>query len=111
MTSLTYPDGEAVSYTYTPQGPVQTAIGKDTYVGDTQYNALGQVELRKLGSAAGVVTTDYSYRSDNFRLQWLKSGTVSPYEGPAEAGICLRRGATWTGSRTGSPASRKLQDL
>ncbi|MFZ1629563.1 MAG: hypothetical protein WAV70_11595, partial [Anaerolineae bacterium] len=80
MTSLTYPDGEVVNYTYAAQGLVKTAIGKNTYVGDTAYNVLGQVELRRLGSTAGILTTDYSYRSDNFRLQWLRTGTASPYE-------------------------------
>ncbi|MFZ1710459.1 MAG: RHS repeat domain-containing protein, partial [Anaerolineae bacterium] len=49
MTSLTYPDGEVVNYTYAAQGLVKTAIGKNTYVGDTAYNVLGQVELRRLG--------------------------------------------------------------
>jgi RHS repeat-associated protein len=81
VTSVTYPDGEVVSYTYTAQGPVDTVSGTATYVGATQYNALGQVELRKLGSPAGVLSTDYIYRTDNFRLQWLKTGTVSPFEG------------------------------
>ncbi|MFZ1402224.1 MAG: hypothetical protein WAW03_03985, partial [Anaerolineae bacterium] len=80
MTSLTYPGGEVVNYTYAAQGLVKTAIGKNTYVGDTAYNVLGQVELRRLGSTAGILTTDYSYRSDNFRLQWLRTGTASPYE-------------------------------
>ncbi len=62
---------------------LDTVYGSSTYyVGGTSYNALGQVELRKLGGTTSpVLTTDYLYRTDNFRLQWLKTGATSPYEG------------------------------
>jgi RHS repeat-associated protein/uncharacterized repeat protein (TIGR01451 family) len=80
LRTLTYPDGEVVTTTYTAEGQPKALIGRDTYVGDTAYTALGQVDLRRLGSTAGVISSDYVYRTDNFRLQWLKSGTTSPYE-------------------------------
>lgn len=77
-----YADGEIVTYVYNPQGLLdglsRTSPDSYDYVGDTSYNALGQVELRKLGSLAGVLTTDYVYRTDNNRLQWLKTGLNSP---------------------------------
>lgn len=87
VVTMTYPAdnagnlGETVTTTYTPMGLVNTVIGSSTYVQGTDYNALGQVELRKLGSTAGGLTTDYLYRTDNFRLQWIKTGPTSPYEG------------------------------
>ncbi|MDH7486114.1 MAG: RHS repeat-associated core domain-containing protein [Anaerolineae bacterium] len=73
--------GEQVNFGYNPAAWLKSVVGASTYVGDTSYNALGQVELRRLGSTAGVLTTDYIYRSDNFRLQWIKTGSASPYEG------------------------------
>ncbi|MBC7264510.1 MAG: hypothetical protein H5T64_09190 [Chloroflexi bacterium] len=74
--------GETVTFTYGADSWLKSAVGTNTYVGDTTYNALGQVELRKLGSAATpVLTTDYIYRTDNFRLQWIKTGQSSPFEG------------------------------
>ncbi|MCX7854281.1 MAG: hypothetical protein N2383_16060, partial [Caldilineales bacterium] len=75
--------GEQVNFTYNAMGLLRQvqSHGSTYYVGDTTYNALGQVELRKLGSTAGVLTTDYLYRTDNFRLQWIKTGPTSPYEG------------------------------
>jgi len=73
--------GETVTTTYNPMGLVKSVAGTSTYVGDTSYNARGQVELRKLGSTTGVLTTDYVYRTDNFRLQWIKTGPTSPFEG------------------------------
>ncbi|MCS6845557.1 MAG: hypothetical protein NZ528_14760 [Caldilineales bacterium] len=75
--------GEQVNFTYNPMGLLRQvqSHGSTYYVGDTTYNALGQVELRRLGSTTGVLTTDYLYRTDNFRLQWIKTGPTSPYEG------------------------------
>lgn len=83
VVTMTYPgDNEAVTFTYNAQGLLKTVSGSNTYyVGDTVYNARGQVELRRLGSTSGVLTTDYIYRTDNFRLQWIKTGPTSPYEG------------------------------
>ena len=76
--NMVYPDGENVGFTYTSQGPLKTVAGSSTYVGDTLYNALGQVTDRYLGSTAGVIRQQFTYTSgENFRLAALRSG-VSP---------------------------------
>jgi RHS repeat-associated protein/uncharacterized repeat protein (TIGR01451 family) len=88
VTTMTYPggsggqSGEQVTTTYNTQGLPKTLINDSsyTYVQDTTYNALGQVELRKLGSTP-VLTTTYSYRADNHRLEWIRTGPTSPFEG------------------------------
>ncbi|MGB4980184.1 MAG: hypothetical protein WBR35_25895, partial [Anaerolineae bacterium] len=82
MTSLTYPGGEMVNYTYTAQGLLDTvrSNGSTYYVGKTQYNERGQVMERWLGSTAGVVKQLYTYSAaENFRLVTLKAGNASPY--------------------------------
>ncbi|MCO6452036.1 MAG: RHS repeat-associated core domain-containing protein [Caldilineales bacterium] len=72
--------GETVNHVYTPQGLLDTVIGSATYVGDTRYNALGQVTQRNLGSAAGVIQQHYNYTAaENFRLVSQQAGTLSPY--------------------------------
>jgi hypothetical protein len=69
--------GERVNFTYDAAGRLETVIGWDTYVGDTQYNALGQVTQRDLGSAAGV-REQYTYPvTENYRLG-THTGVVSP---------------------------------
>ncbi|MBX7237688.1 MAG: hypothetical protein K1X65_25150, partial [Caldilineales bacterium] len=62
--TMTYPGGnnsqvgEVVTYTYNPQGLVETMVGTSTYVASTTYNALGQTTDRWLGSN-GVVRQHY----------------------------------------------------
>jgi len=76
--TMQYPDGESVTFSYTAQGPLKGVSGTSVYVGDTLYNALGQVSDRYLGSAAGVVRQKLTYtQAENFRLTALQSG-VSP---------------------------------
>ncbi len=84
---MTYPDGETVTTGYDARGLPKSLTGSSTYVGDTSYNALGQVELRKLGAAASpTLVTDYVYRTDNYRLQQIKTGPTSPYTGTQNLG-------------------------
>ncbi len=77
--TMMYPDNEGVTFTYTGQGPLKTVYGSSTYyVGDTVYNALGQVSDRYLGSTTGNIRQKYTYtQAENFRLTALQSG-VSP---------------------------------
>ncbi|MFZ1598002.1 MAG: RHS repeat-associated core domain-containing protein, partial [Anaerolineae bacterium] len=72
--------GEQVSFTYTAQGLLNTVIGSATYVGGADYNALGQVTQRRLGSTTGIVKQSYTYTAaENFRLVTSKAGNADPY--------------------------------
>jgi YD repeat-containing protein len=74
--TMQYPDGEVVTLSYTSQGLLKGVSGTSVYVGDTLYNALGQVTDRYLGSATGQVRQKYTYtQAENFRLTALQSGT------------------------------------
>jgi RHS repeat-associated protein len=90
VVTMTYPGGnngqtgEVVRYTYNPQGLLErmfrsTPTPVYDYVGRTDYNALGQVIERRLGSGDGVLRQSYTYTAtENYRLVSLKSGTNSP---------------------------------
>ena len=72
--------GEQVNFAYAPNMMLQSVSGTATYLGDTYYNALGQVTERRLGSATGVLRQLYAYTAaENFRLVSLKAGTAAPY--------------------------------
>ncbi|MGC8960760.1 MAG: RHS repeat domain-containing protein, partial [Chloroflexia bacterium] len=62
--TMTYPDGEVVTYAYRPNGmltSVSSSLGA-VYVGETLYTAWGAVDLLKLGPAASpVLQVDYTY--------------------------------------------------
>ncbi|MEI2689189.1 MAG: RHS repeat-associated core domain-containing protein [Anaerolineae bacterium] len=76
--NMIYPDNEGLAFSYTSQGPLKGVSGTSVYVGDTLYNALGQVTDRYLGSTTGVVRQKFTYtQAENFRLTGLQSG-VSP---------------------------------
>ncbi len=77
LQTLTYPDGEVVTTTYTSQGLAGSLVGADVYVQDTDYDAAGRVTLRKLGADA--LRTSYSYfawttANGRGRLQQLQAG-------------------------------------
>ena len=72
--------GEKVNYTYNAQGLVNKVYGSSTYVQSTSYDAVGRVEVRKLGN--DVLRTAYVYypwtRANGMgRLQRIKTGTPS----------------------------------
>ena len=79
VTTLTYPDGDAVLYTYTRQGGIdqvrlQSGATTTTIASNLDYNAAGQ--LLKLAYGNGV-TTDYQYDAKTLRLQSLRTQTAS----------------------------------
>ena len=77
---LVYVAGSAVGFAYAPSTWLQSVSGAATYVGDTFYNALGQVTERRLGSTTGVVRQLYTYpAAENFRLVSQQAGTAAPY--------------------------------
>ncbi len=74
--TMQYPDGESVTFSYTAQGPLKGVSGTSVYVGDTLYNALGQVSDRYLGSTPNEIRQKFTYtQAENFRLTALQSGT------------------------------------
>jgi RHS repeat-associated protein len=80
MTSMTYPYGEVVNYTYRPQMAVNTVIGNSTYVQDTQYDAAGRTVLRTLGANQQITWYNYnSWTTQGGRLKEMRSGTPGTY--------------------------------
>ena len=84
--TATLPDGlvyvvvSAVGFAYASSTWLQSVSGAAMYVGDTGYNALGQVTERRLGSATGVLRQLYTYTAaENFRLVSQQAGTAAPY--------------------------------
>ncbi len=74
--------GEQVNFTPNVQGLLRQvqSNGSTYYVGETLYNALGQVTERRLGSTSGVVRQLYNYTvAENFRLVSLQAGNATPY--------------------------------
>lgn len=71
--SITYPDGEAITYRYNRQGGVDSITGSLPYVTNADYNAASQ--LTKLSFGNGV-TTSYTYHPQTLRVQNIK--TTSP---------------------------------
>ncbi|MEZ4616313.1 MAG: hypothetical protein R2867_12540 [Caldilineaceae bacterium] len=77
VTSMTYPDNEAVSYGYLPQMALNS-VASSTYLQSATYDAAGRVALRKFG--ADQIRTAYNYNAWNAqggRLLSLYSGTPS----------------------------------
>ncbi len=64
--TMTYPDGEIVTYSYDDQTLLGGMVGADTYVDDLQYNALSQPVTLTLGNDLHTV---YDYYPDTFRLE------------------------------------------
>ncbi|RLB71668.1 MAG: hypothetical protein DRH04_01275 [Deltaproteobacteria bacterium] len=72
---ITYPDDEAVVYTFNSGGAIEKVglkVGQTTdddyFVSDVDYNAAGQMTKVVYGNE---VTTDYTYDSDTLRLNQL----------------------------------------
>jgi RHS repeat-associated protein len=75
MKTLTYPDGEVLSYSYDAGGEVRRAVGRKAgstyeYVRRLEYNTFGQRAFLELGNGT---TTQWAYRDDNRRLLSVKS--------------------------------------
>ncbi|MDZ7296244.1 MAG: hypothetical protein ONB14_12595, partial [candidate division KSB1 bacterium] len=72
--------GEIVTTTYNPMGLVNTVSGSESYVQSTDYDALGRVELRKLGNDVLRVDPVYypwTQANGQGRLQQTKTGTAA----------------------------------
>ena len=75
--TTTYPGGEVVTTAYNAQGLPKTLTSSlgATYVDEATYNALGQPTLVTFGGASLDLQTQYSYYSDDQRLQEMRVGT------------------------------------
>jgi RHS repeat-associated protein len=76
--------GEVVTYSYLPQGTVNTLSGTSQYVQGTAYDAAGRIVRRQYG-ASPALTTQYTYfpwttPNGQGRLQVLQTGTASTYD-------------------------------
>ncbi|MFZ2095400.1 MAG: RHS repeat-associated core domain-containing protein [Anaerolineales bacterium] len=75
-------EGEQVNFSYLRQMLLDTVTGTNTYVYNTDYDAAGRVDLRKLGSN-GLINQNYSYFDwedwcGAGRLQQIKTGIDEP---------------------------------
>ncbi len=66
--TITYPDGEVLTYTYDAGGQVYSVVGSTTYVASLTYDAAGHILQVTLGN--GVVTT-HTYGATTLRLTSL----------------------------------------
>ena len=76
LQSLTYPDGEVLTYRYDAGGLVRQAVGqKDGYIYDyVKRLEYDKFEQRAFVEAGNNVRTRYTYRPDNRRLENLQAG-------------------------------------
>jgi RHS repeat-associated protein len=65
VTSLKYPDGEIVKYTYNTSGALDKVAGTVTYLSNIDYSPTGQISKIAYGNG---VSTDYAYDPQNLRL-------------------------------------------
>ncbi len=73
--TMTYPDGEVVTNTYTPQMLLDTVSGTSNYVTDSTYDSAGRLKNRAFGNTTQSAYTYYPWTQQGGRLQVLKSGT------------------------------------
>ncbi|MBN1521804.1 MAG: hypothetical protein JW928_04660 [Candidatus Aureabacteria bacterium] len=77
LTSIKYPDGEIVNYTYDANsGLLEKVTGADTYVEDIKYNASGQIKQIRYGNST---LTTYSYGQDQRLSRIFMANTAFPY--------------------------------
>jgi RHS repeat-associated protein len=82
LLTMTYPDGEVVTHSYTSRMQLSTLSGTQSsattnYLTSAVYDAAGRIELMTFGNNT---QTDYVYNTwstEGGRLQQLKSGTAS----------------------------------
>jgi len=70
MTGRTNPDAEVINYTFNSQGEVNS-VG--SLLNNTDYNALGKITKKDFANG---LTTNYTYNSDDFRLNRIQTNTL-----------------------------------
>ena len=74
--SMTYPGGEVVNYTYTPQMALNSVIGSSNYLSSSQLDAAGRTTQRVLGNGLTQAYSYYPWTQQGGRLQNLVTGTL-----------------------------------
>jgi len=69
-TSLKYPNGEAVKYTYNKSGDIKAICGAANYILNVDYSATGQIKRIEYGNNTH---TDYTYDLQTLRLKYLRT--------------------------------------
>ena len=73
--TMTYPDGETVTYTYNQAGQIKQATGHSTYLEGAAYTPLGQVESLRLHG--GDIQQAFTYHPLSFRPATAKANNGS----------------------------------
>ena len=68
LKTVTYPDGEVVTYTYATSGGIKTIAGDEIYVSDIAYNVYGQRITVNYGNGTHM---DYDYDPLTLKLEHL----------------------------------------
>ncbi len=74
LQTITYPDGEVITYTFGTANQIIGLVGEDTYLANATYDALGQVQLWDLG---GVATQLIQYNATTFRPAFVETTNVN----------------------------------
>jgi RHS repeat-associated protein len=75
--SMTYPDGEVVTNTYTPQMLVNNVTGSSVYVNSTSYDSAGRMKMRFYGNNTQTLYDYFARNVQGGRLFSIRSGTAS----------------------------------
>jgi RHS repeat-associated protein len=67
VVNMTYPTGEVINFTYNTQGQVDSMAN---LLYDINYNAFDKITYKSFGNS---VKTNYTYRTDNFRLERIST--------------------------------------
>ncbi len=70
LETLTYPDGEVVTYAYDAGGRVTSVVGAGTYVSSITYSAAGQIKDLTYGNT---VVRNHTYAPTTLRLLTLQT--------------------------------------
>ena len=70
VSAVTYPDGEAVAYSYNKQGGIERIEGSSVYVQNIDYSATSQITHIEYGNGTN---TDYEYDPNTLRLDKLQT--------------------------------------
>ncbi len=75
--TMTYPDNEVVTNSYTPQMLLDTVSGTSNYVTNTDYDSAGRMSLRSFGNNTNSAYVYNAWNTQGGRLKTLKSGSAA----------------------------------
>ncbi len=74
LETITYPDGEVVTYTLNTANQIVGLVGEDSYLANAEYDPLGQVKVWELG---GIATQIIQYNSATHRPTYVQTTNVN----------------------------------